>query len=266
MVGHWQEHGAPSSDEWPSEGVAEASATPMGVLLREWSAVYVTLRTSIATAIEEARSPATVHSIRALAQLPDVTDALRVDAANAGRWLVDLKHELEALEHTVRHLVRGGTIWQGATMSNLSPMPEAFFKRVEAIHARVGQLRDIPATAVPPASVSESPGALEGDDAPAEKLPKLQVHDRQAWQLSLLAGMTQSKVAEKLNEEHGTSYKQPAVSRMIARAKAHAEASGLAAMLPREIDRPRTVDPSRLALGARTDARTPRPSDIDAGD
>lgn len=97
---------------------------------------------------------------------------------------------------------------------------------------------------------------------PAAKLPELKPHDRQAWQLATLHGMTQHKVAEALNKEHGKTYTQGQVSKMIARAKAHANASGLSEKLSEPIDRPRTVDPGRLDLGARVDKRTPRPSDM----
>lgn len=115
------------------------------------------------------------------------------------------------------------------------------------------------------------PGAASSDsrcDASAEgtedlrpsKLPDLKKHDRQAWQLSLLHGMNQEKVAQALNKEHGTNYSQGQVSRMIGRAKEHAEASGLSDKVPKRAERPRTIDPARLELGARNDHRQPRGS------
>lgn len=100
------------------------------------------------------------------------------------------------------------------------------------------------------------------DNSRTRKLPTLRIHDRQAWQLSLVSGMTQDKVAAALNKQHGTTYKQGQVSRMISRAKAHAEASGLADKLPKPIARPRTIDPHKLELGARVDKRRARPSDM----
>lgn len=117
----------------------------------------------------------------------------------------------------------------------------------------------------PAATESATPvdDAPERDDATVVKLPELKAHDRQAWQLSLLHGMTQAKIADALNREHGTSYTQGRVSKMIARAKAHAEASGLAEMLAETMGRPRTVDPARLELGRRVDKRKPRPGDLD---
>ena len=65
-----------------------------------------------------------------------------------------------------------------------------------------------------------STGAEAGRPAP-KKLPALKPHDMQAWQLAL-TGYAQTRIAEMLNSEHGTSYKQPTVSRMIARARKHA--------------------------------------------
>lgn len=99
-------------------------------------------------------------------------------------------------------------------------------------------------------------------DRQKDELPALKPHDRQAWQLATLYGMTQDKVGAALNQEHGTMYTQGQVSRMIARVKAHADANGLAEKVAGPIDRPRTVDPGRLELGARVDKRKPRPSDM----
>lgn len=100
------------------------------------------------------------------------------------------------------------------------------------------------------------------DDTPKKVLGRLKAHDRQAWQLATLHRMTQDKVALALNKEHGTTYTQGQVSRMIARAKAHADANGLTEKVAGSIVRPRTVDPGRLELGARVDKRKPRPSDM----
>ncbi|MFA6045975.1 MAG: hypothetical protein WC718_13415 [Phycisphaerales bacterium] len=94
------------------------------------------------------------------------------------------------------------------------------------------------------------------------RFPKLKAHDLQAWQLTFLSGMTQANVATALNKMYGTNYKQGQVSRMIARAQAHARANGVADMLSKPIGQPRTADPSRLELGPRVDKRKPRPSDM----
>lgn len=112
------------------------------------------------------------------------------------------------------------------------------------------------------ACVIESLSARDDDDTPAVKFPELKAHDRQAWQLATLYGMTQHKVAAALNKEHGTVFTQGQVSRMIARAKAHADSNGLSEKVRGRIDRPRTIDPGRLELGARVDKGKPRPSDM----
>lgn len=101
--------------------------------------------------------------------------------------------------------------------------------------------------------------------AASPKLPNLKPHDRKAWQLVFVSGMTQTQAAKALNREYGTFYTQGCVSRMITRAKKHAQASGAADLLPKKVDRPKTVDPGRLEVGARTDRRKPRPSDTAGG-
>lgn len=122
-------------------------------------------------------------------------------------------------------------------------------KIAAGLEGAVGVRSDATATATP-------------TERPPAKLPKITPCDRQAWQLATLHGMTQDKVAAALNREHGTTYTQGQVSRMIARAKAHADANGLAEKVAGPIDRPRTVDPGRLDLGERVDKRKPRPSDM----
>jgi len=107
-------------------------------------------------------------------------------------------------------------------------------------------------------------GGDQPDDAPlagttksGAKLPNLGPHDRQAYQLSLLHGWTQQRIADELNKQHGKTYTQGQVSRMIARAKQHAEASGLTDMIPDAAKPAKAVDPHRLEIGRRTDPHTP---------
>ncbi|MEW6249646.1 MAG: hypothetical protein AB1716_03290 [Planctomycetota bacterium] len=97
------------------------------------------------------------------------------------------------------------------------------------------------------------PGTESNRDPP--KLPPLGEDDRQAWKLYQLDGWTQQRIADKLNEAHKKRYTQGSVSRMIARAKRHAEASGLTDHLPKT-PQVTTVDPRRLELGPRTDGLT----------
>lgn len=100
---------------------------------------------------------------------------------------------------------------------------------------------------------------------PKAKLPKLGDHDMQAWQLSLLHGKTQIKVAEELNKEHGKTYTQGDVSRMIARAKKHADASGLTDLMPGKAagtgNRTVPVDPAKLEMGKRISPSEPTGSE-----
>lgn len=109
------------------------------------------------------------------------------------------------------------------------------------------------------AGVIESLGARDDDDAPAATLPELGPRDREAWQASLVAGMTQGKIADAMNNAHpGENWTQPRVSEAIKRAKAHAEASGLADKVSatRSQAPARTLDPAAADSGQRTDGRS----------
>jgi hypothetical protein len=116
------------------------------------------------------------------------------------------------------------------------------------------------------AKAVEAIGARDDDDAPAAKLPELKPIEKQAWALLTLQGMTQEKVAAALNKEHGKTITQGQVSRMFTRVKAHAKLNGLADKVPKRAERARVVDPARTELGARTDKRKPRPSDMAQAD
>ena len=77
----------------------------------------------------------------------------------------------------------------------------------------------------------------------------------------MLDGWTQDRIAENLNNQHGTKYKQGQVSRMIQRAQVHAVASGLSRHIPdiAKTTKPAmSMDPGKLDLGARTDHMAPR--------
>lgn len=107
--------------------------------------------------------------------------------------------------------------------------------------------------------VIESLGARDDDDTPAVTLPELGPRDREAWQASLVEGMTQEKIAEAMNKAHpGENWTQPRVSEAIKRAKAHAEASGLADKVSatRSQAPARTLDPAAADSGQRTDGRS----------
>ncbi|NUQ66949.1 MAG: hypothetical protein HUU18_01525 [Phycisphaerales bacterium] len=96
------------------------------------------------------------------------------------------------------------------------------------------------------------------DDAPAVELPELGVRDKEAWQASLVARMTQEQIASLLNKQYpGENWTQPRVSEAIKRAMAHARASGLADKVTGASFRApaRTLDPASAELGKRTDGK-----------
>lgn len=103
------------------------------------------------------------------------------------------------------------------------------------------------------------PHGGDPEQAPSSAvLPVLQPHDTQAWQLSQVASLSQPAVAKRLNDQHGTNYSQGQISKMISRAKRHAEASGLAALVEPSTPNPRIEfkDPRILDAGERADGRT----------
>lgn len=173
-------------------------------------------------------------------------DLLRFEPIDFADLRVQLTREAEA-------------VIAAASKPSGTPIETARFERRElAAAVDAGDLERVAERAA--AKAVEA--AQTREPVPVLKLPNLGPHDRQAWQLATLHGMTQDKVALALNVEHGMTYSQGQVSRMIARAKAHAEANGLAEKVAGPIDRPRTIDPARLELGARVDKRKPRPSDM----
>jgi len=101
-----------------------------------------------------------------------------------------------------------------------------------------------------PSNIADS--GAESTPHQTQILPKLGPHDREAWQLSIIQGITQENIAEHLNNQHGTRYAQGQVSRMIHRVKIHAEFNGLADKLPAPAI-VRSMDPKTLEIGERTD-------------
>jgi hypothetical protein len=94
---------------------------------------------------------------------------------------------------------------------------------------------------------------------PPATLPELGPRDLEAWQASLVAGMTQKKIADAMNKAHpGEKWTQPRVCEAIKRAKALAEASGLADKVSATRSRApaRTLDPAAADSGQRTDGRS----------
>ena len=95
-------------------------------------------------------------------------------------------------------------------------------------------------------------------DKKSGKLPILGPHDLHAWKLHLATEWTQTRIAEELNKEYGTSYSQGQLSKMIDRAKRNAVASGLSEHIPDSAEPARKINPNWLALGKRTDRLTSR--------
>jgi hypothetical protein len=114
------------------------------------------------------------------------------------------------------------------------------------------ELASLKRKAAPPLG---TPDARPAAAPPTVKLPNLGPHDRQAYQLSLVL-KGQQEVADALNREHGTMYGQGQASKMIGRAKRHAELSGLADLTPKPAKPATSIDPAQLELGARTDGRS----------
>jgi hypothetical protein len=100
--------------------------------------------------------------------------------------------------------------------------------------------------------------ATKAGERKRPKLPKLGPHDMQAWQLSVLQGWKQQRIADELNAEHGTTYVQWRVSRMIKNAQLHADASRIAELIPPKAAPAKTINPAKLDLGKRVDGLTPR--------
>lgn len=108
----------------------------------------------------------------------------------------------------------------------------------------------------------ESKTATGAESPPSSQpppLPSLGRRDREIYQMMLIPGMTQLKAAAELNKRFPTEHwTQPRVSEALKRAKAHAEASGLADKVSatRSQAPARTLDPAAADSGQRTDGRS----------
>ncbi|MCR9215952.1 MAG: hypothetical protein NXI14_02000 [bacterium] len=93
---------------------------------------------------------------------------------------------------------------------------------------------------------------------PAKKLPELHPHAMEAWRLYQVSGYSQERVAEMLNSQYGTDYKQWKISRFLKQAREHTEASGSQAIvektLPNTPAKISTMDPHTLEMGRRVEA------------
>ncbi len=236
-------------------------------LIREWSGYYQKWSDAIATAKQAVASPA-VAAIMDAGELRPLC-----------RWTTRATIELDNLVGKL-HPITLGVDGCGVLRSGLPPLPTDFRACADAVQSRLVELRSIHATDTAPLAASVSPELLEGLEAgiaarvvkqigslsapeveneqPVE-LPELHAQDTEAWQASLVPGMTQAKIAHELNRRYpGKNWTQPRVSEAIKRAKAHVEASGLADKISATRSRvpARTLDPGAADLGQRTDGRT----------
>jgi hypothetical protein len=147
-----------------------------------------------------------------------------------------------------------------ASKANDPTMNPAILARLEAVEAGLPAMLDLKLAGFKHAvGVIESLVARDDDDSLVTTLPELGPRDREAWQASLVQGMTQAKIAAVLNRKYpGENWTQPRVSEAITRAKAHAEASGLADQVSATRSRAlaRTVDPAAADWRQRTDGRS----------
>lgn len=99
----------------------------------------------------------------------------------------------------------------------------------------------------------------------AKSLSKPKPWAMEAWRAHQM-GMTMYQIATELSEKYGDKYgkiSQPRVSEQISKARAHAEASGLAELASQVLPKPdaeppaRTLDPMVVEQGRRTDGRSP---------
>ena len=160
---------------------------------------------------------------RRLVELDHEKCKARADVLQAGHALTPI---LKARGHDVRGLLHLLHAFDGGGHARVAQYwPDA---RVE--------LEDLVLSLLEPDSGGES-----GD--PKAKLPRLQKHDREAWQASLVDGMTQGNIAKKLTRTYPEEgpFKQYQVSRMLDRAKAHADASGLSNLIPDAAEREQAV-------------------------
>lgn len=122
---------------------------------------------------------------------------------------------------------------------SVGPLPRAL---VEALSGCSDTLGDFLA--------SHEVGSHRGE----KKLPALRPHDMDMWRASQVAGKSQTEIAAMFSVKLGIKVKQPRVSEAIARAQAHAEASGAATLVDSVLKKPGrcvSLDPRSLDIGLR---------------
>lgn len=168
MAARKEECGLPKQDEWPGSPALEnaakihaewASATRAGyeqreekvilgyveprwtAIMRQWRGYYRECCAAIASAKELATSPAVAA----------IMDAGEIRPMQ--KWTAQATFDLDKLAGLLHPIHVGGTDGMGFIRCGLPPMPTDFPTYVKAVGMRRDELRSIPATAVPPASV-----------------------------------------------------------------------------------------------------------------
>lgn len=182
-----------------------------------------------------------------------------------------------AVEHDLRHTLKRAEVFENLffvlkgpdeSVQETAAVDDLYCRVIQGSYDKLSQIifGDLADAVTRLECVVEStkgaPKAADGVKQDERLLPTLRKHDMKAWQASLLHGMTQQQIADKLNSKYNTTISQGQVSRMIQRATAHADASGLSDKVTKPAEREKSMDPSRIELGHRTDGRKPRPSDV----
>ncbi len=133
-----------------SVAVADFLESRWTELMREWSGYYRDWCAAIATAKQAAKSPA-------VAALMDTGES-----RPAHRWTTQTIIDLDKLAGTLHPMNVGGVDGLGFIRCGLPPLPQDFRTQAEAVGNRIGELRSIPVSAVPPTpTVSVSPDLLD---------------------------------------------------------------------------------------------------------
>ena len=106
------------------------------------------------------------------------------------------------------------------------------------------------------AAPAEAAAGEKDGDKPKNKVKVPSALDVKAWQMSLLLGMKQQAIADKLKEEEKRPCTQGQVSKMITRVKKFLAAGGnLTDVFPKRSETMTYVDPHLLDMGRRRDGR-----------
>lgn len=222
LLARKESHGMPTADEWPDSPAIERqreqhaewvkAGEPVGgflephwtELMREWSGYYRNWCAAIAKAKQAAKSPA-------VAAIMDAGEA-----RPTYRWTTQTIIDLDNLASTLHPIQTGGVDGLGFIRCGLPPLPKDFRTHAEAVGKRIGELRSIPVSAVPPTpTVSVSPDVLEQMQRGAAAMEETRAG------MARIAGVIESLGAR---DDGPKPPKEPKPSRRARRAKWLAEA------------------------------------------